>query len=992
MADKKKEEEETNVSRALTALNKARRVVEVATQKGKKTSKSQQILEEAAQALAKAEYPECLKMAKAALRAIGQAAEGEEEEEKEEEKEEAKPVEGEAEEPSEGDEKKEEGEKEYNIFLGQFQQKKAGLDKYSGIVHVGLKTDGAPAGFIPAGPKKKLKEAKGAPVVVETPMGKTKPTKVEIAATPQETPQATKEFMAKMQQAAKKPSESVVLKKVRETKDIRGILESAETKSVLELLESGAASQIFALPEQSDLHKLPHTHGIEMELQVIKKTGEWIEGSILEDIFKYIVNHAAEILKTSLDKGQVPDLIKGKVQKVWTQDINKPGHIRGLVLMMDYTLDGKPVTLELLGRDPHGVGVTWLLEGVTPPCEYLEELEWWTHEMLRLSYLSILKTQEVFAKGELKVPKDSTFNMDDADLMLVSAGLNPAQKFVTGISFGDHHHIGIKDEGLRKEVYNLYRNYLPHLIALTVNSPVQSAKVPDIKFSKNRIVSSPLSYRLSLNEGQLCSGEANTHIPHLAPENDVNFFIEATNKSDAESARLLEMFPFTKYETIEVRIFDGQLSVQDRMGMALILQALALKVSKLRKEGKSIPGVSSYTLVENRKRVIKKGGLLGLKKDKKLEENAPWFHEIYQAKLADRPEEKITRISHSIQNLFHLIKDELMEICPSGTYLDTFLVSVYGGDKKVVDAPISQAQYQLFVLDSKCKKNLANNTADTPSLIEHLAEVGRKVSSSMVYNPMVEEFGKPITPRFLNPSGIRFGFHVPGPVFSGQDCLVSLKVNNETDANIGDLKMETLVFNNKLKKVFEKWDTLGDLEPDNERFFSIPIKTVPESTYFILKSEIKQGDDVITTSSYDIVLDQVFCSVAFAGTDGGEIKTPFMMVPFVLRLKQTSNTELDVKVKTSLAKMGESDPVHEEETSLSLPPEREVLFSPEEGTIREELREFVKALNPQPLEIKSAKSDSLGAGGQFYIDVVVASEDGDVLARARSEPFTLGSE
>jgi hypothetical protein len=292
-----------------------------------------------------------------------------------------------------------------------------------------------------------------------------------------------------------------------------------------------------------------------------------------------------------------------------------------------------------------------------------------------------------------------------------------------------------------------------------------------------------------------------------------------------------------------------------------------------------------------------------------------------------------------------------------------------------------------------CKKNIADRTKDTPSFLEHLTEVGRKVSSAKVYNPMVEEFGKPLTPRFLNPSGIRFGFHVPGPVFSGQDCLVSLKVNNETDEAIGNLKMETLVFNKKLKKVFEKWDNLGELEPDNERFFSIPVKSVPESTHFVIRSQIRpEGGDALATSFYSVVLDRVFCSVSYVGPEGGDINSPFHTVPFVLRIKQTSTALLNVKADVKLMKLDVEDPVLEQELELTLPPEREVLFYPGESGIREEIKDLLKGLGPKEVEIKPAKAEGLGSGGQFYVDVRINAEDGVTLARTRSEPFKLGKE
>lgn len=988
--------DEGEESKALNAISKSRKVVEVAKKRGKVTSKSEILLGQASQSLARKEYKLCVVLAKDALHCIGEEAPHLKDKPKPEPKKEdgvaapfstfAKTHDGEEVSVQIGDGNKR---KDYNAFLGQFKKKPKKEEN----------NDDAPSDYAKSFEKvlgKPLGGSKEEEKKEETPKDKGSSLKGDGISVPKIDLSSYKSlegegqkiqtgsFQEKLKTMGKK-REPTLIEKIKDIPNAKGVLQTSESCSVLEELRNSGSGYSFPIPK--DMTKLPFTHGIEMELQVIKKNGDWIEGSILESIFKAIVQNAETLLNETKNKGKLPDIIMGKLKRIWTEEINETNHIRGLVLCIEYSLGDRDIKIEALGRDPHGVGVTWLLEGVTPPCEFLEELEWWTHYMFWLSYMSVQMVQESFAKGELEIPSDSTFREDDANLVLVSSGLNPTQKFVTGISFGDHHHIGIPDEGLRKDVYNLFRAYLPHLIALSVNSPIEDGRDPNPKFTKNRIVAAPLSYRLALNEGQMCSGEANTFIPHLEPEHDVKYFTEVLNKSDEESARLVEMFPFTRYGTIELRVFDAQASIQDRIGMAVLLQSMALKAKNLRDQGKKLPPVSSLSLVENRKRAIKKGGLLGLKKDGALEEGN-WFNDIYQQKLAVNPEEKVSRLSHSIQNMFHFLKDEIREISPKGTYLDSFLISVYSGDKMAVDPPLSQAQYLLYIYDSLCKRNLNNVKGENISLLEHMGGVGRRIALSKVFNPLVEAFGAPNTPGFLRGEKVHAGIHLPPTQFKGQDCLVSMKIKNTTSEALSGLRYQLKVDSSLGETVYEKQDSLGTLEPGQEGFVTIPIKPQEGATYFQISGDISSNEGTIGVFGHNIVLDEVFCSVGFAGEAGPAITGP-MRVPFLFRFKHNGGKKQKFDILVQLFKEGSSEPLQEFEMNKEVIPDRELVIGPNKEQTKEELRKFLKLIDVEETEFDHVSLDKLGTGGNFHFKAQVKL-NGKILKEARSDDFKLG--
>ena len=247
---------------------------------------------------------------------------------------------------------------------------------------------------------------------------------------------------------------------------------------------------------QKDLQliRMPFTHGIEMEIQIVNLKGTWIDGEKMISIMGKIVEEAAQNLKDLLKKPTDPitSLISRKVSNIRVEQIKK----RGDTLICSYKLtDGKQIDVEVLGRDPHIGTITWILEIATPPCETFEELTWWAHTLLKLAH-------DALPPG----------------IKVVTTGLNPLMDYQQGLSFGDHHHIGVPDPNLRIYVYNMLRVFLPHLIALSVNSPFVEGKPTDIVEVKDGKLQAPRcvrSIRLEKNIKQLGPDDAQHYLPYL---------------------------------------------------------------------------------------------------------------------------------------------------------------------------------------------------------------------------------------------------------------------------------------------------------------------------------------------------------------------------------------------------------------------------------------------------------------------------------------------
>jgi hypothetical protein len=133
---------------------------------------------------------------------------------------------------------------------------------------------------------------------------------------------------------------------------------------------------------------LPFTHGIEMELIIADDNGNYPPGDEMVYRMKEIVKDAIKIMDQVLYQGRddflpVPDYIR---QKVLVRPYGKDDIEKGYVMDIRYSLpDGNVVDIDTFGRDGNVTAVTYILELVTPPCEYVEELAYWGSTLFLLA-------------------------------------------------------------------------------------------------------------------------------------------------------------------------------------------------------------------------------------------------------------------------------------------------------------------------------------------------------------------------------------------------------------------------------------------------------------------------------------------------------------------------------------------------------------------------------------------------------------------------------
>jgi len=495
------------------------------------------------------------------------------------------------------------------------------------------------------------------------------------------------------------------------------------TGSGLKIIDvNGGRSWADILADVQHWTALPFSHGMEMELIICDNAGAYISGDEMVYRMGEITNEAHKIMNALINYEYedpnrrftpMPEYIRNKLGKMayMGSDLEK-----GKVMRINYMLyDKQYIDIDSFGRDGNVTAITYILELVTPPCFYAEELAYWASTLFNL------------AKETL--PRD---------LNIVASAFNPASKeYQRGLSQGDHHHIGTFASDLeRAQCYDMIRNFIPHLIALSVNSPIINNAPTDVIKVKDGRYTCPnciRSLRLYYNITMLSSNEPNKYIPYLATGSteDKQYLLQALQKASMEDARFQDVFPFTDWNTLEVRVMDAQLSICRRIGLGLLVQTLCYKARKLLERRRWVPDVGSETLTFNRKNAINRG-LIGLFKGvnithEELNKYDPEFADYYLGPK-NNPH---SFLFQSVQGMFKYLKNELKELgFLHSPFLKPVLQSVFG-EISYAKPPLAEAEYQLSLYDFKQKEGHG-----IPNILRDLIYFTLEYSKDPLNNPL----------------------------------------------------------------------------------------------------------------------------------------------------------------------------------------------------------------------------------------------------------------
>jgi len=165
----------------------------------------------------------------------------------------------------------------------------------------------------------------------------------------------------------------------------------------------------------------------------------------------------------------------------------------------------------------------------------------------------------------------------------------------SNLIFGLHVHVGMPSKEMAIHIANSARYFLPHVFALSTNSPFWEGRKTGFK-----------SYRTKVFDKFPRTGIPDYFDSYSAYENYVNMLIKTNCIDNAKKIWWdLRVHPF--YGTVEFRICDVPLTVDESVGFAALFQCICAKLYKLRSKNLNYMIYSRALLNENKWRASRYG-------------------------------------------------------------------------------------------------------------------------------------------------------------------------------------------------------------------------------------------------------------------------------------------------------------------------------------------------------------------------------------------------
>jgi glutamate---cysteine ligase / carboxylate-amine ligase len=161
--------------------------------------------------------------------------------------------------------------------------------------------------------------------------------------------------------------------------------------------------------------------------------------------------------------------------------------------------------------------------------------------------------------------------------------------------FGLHVHVGIEDREAAIRIMNSLRYFLPHILALSTNSPFWLGMETGYK-----------SYRAKVFENFPRTNLPDSFSSYSEFESYVNLLIK-TNSIDNAKKIWWDVRPHPFFDTVEVRICDIPLRAQESIAIAALIQATACKLWNLHSRNIDYRQYSRALLMENKFRAVRYG-------------------------------------------------------------------------------------------------------------------------------------------------------------------------------------------------------------------------------------------------------------------------------------------------------------------------------------------------------------------------------------------------
>jgi carboxylate-amine ligase len=161
--------------------------------------------------------------------------------------------------------------------------------------------------------------------------------------------------------------------------------------------------------------------------------------------------------------------------------------------------------------------------------------------------------------------------------------------------FGLHVHVGIDDRDMQIHIMNGVRAFLPHMLALSVNSPFWCGRKTGVKSVRSTIF----------------KRFPRTQIPDpYRSWDDYSSYVDLlvrTHSIDDGKKIWWDVRPHAFFKTLEFRICDIPSRAEETVAIAAFIQALVAKLYRLHESNLSIRYHSRAVIEENKFRALKKG-------------------------------------------------------------------------------------------------------------------------------------------------------------------------------------------------------------------------------------------------------------------------------------------------------------------------------------------------------------------------------------------------
>jgi carboxylate-amine ligase len=176
--------------------------------------------------------------------------------------------------------------------------------------------------------------------------------------------------------------------------------------------------------------------------------------------------------------------------------------------------------------------------------------------------------------------------------------------------FGLHVHVGVEDDEMRIQVMNGARAFLPHLLALSVNSPFWCGRRTGVKSVRSTIF----------------KRFPRTQIPDFFYSwDDYAKYVELlvrTHSIDDGKKIWWDLRPHAYFKTLEFRVCDIPCRAEESVAIAALCQALVVKLHRLFESNLGIRMYPRAVIEENKFRALRRG-LDGSLIDFGLKQEAP---------------------------------------------------------------------------------------------------------------------------------------------------------------------------------------------------------------------------------------------------------------------------------------------------------------------------------------------------------------------------------